>query len=118
MRALGIWRTRLQVAILAGCFDCIVRLLPQIKLTSSDKDLPYILENTQFPVHLCFAMTVNKSQGQSVDQIGVNLHTPAFTHRQLYMALSRVTFLEGLILLLFEQSPIETDNVVYPEVLL
>jgi len=88
MRALEIWRTGLQVAILAGCFDCIIRLLPQIKLTSSDQDLPYILEHTQFPVHLCFAMTVNKSQGQSVDQVGVNLRIPAFSSGQLYMALS------------------------------
>jgi len=88
MRALEIWRTGLQVAILAGCFDCIIRLLPQIKLTSSDQDLPYILEHTQFPVYLCFAMTVNKSQGQSVDQVGVNLRIPAFSYGQLYMALS------------------------------
>jgi len=88
MRALGIWWTGLQVAILAGCFDCIICLLPQIKLTSSDKDLPYILEHTQFPVHLCFAITVNQSQEQSVDHVGVNLRIPAFSYGQLYMALS------------------------------
>jgi len=30
MRPLGIWLTCLQVAILAGCFDCMIRLLPRI----------------------------------------------------------------------------------------
>jgi len=107
-----------EVAILAGCFDCMIRHLPRIKLTTSDKDLSYILEHTHFPVRLCFAMTGNKSQGQSLDEVGVDLRTPAFSHGQLHVALSRVTFLEGLILLPLEQSPIEADKVVYPEVLL
>jgi len=96
----------------------MVCLLPRIKLTTTEEDLPFIFERTQFPVHLCFAMTVNKSQGQSLEQVGVDLRTPAFTHGQLYVALSRVTSLDGLTLLPSEQSPTLTDNVVYPEVLL
>ena len=118
MRVVGIRRTCLQVAILGGRFDGMIRLLPRIKLTTTDEDLPFILERTQFPVRLCFAMTVNKSQGQSLDQVGVDLRTPAFSHGQLYVALSRVTSLNGLALLPSEQTPTETDNVMYPEVLL
>jgi len=118
MRVLGIRRTCLEVAILGGTFDGMIRLLPRIKLTTSDKDLPFILERTQFPVCLCFTMTVNKSQSQSLDQVGVDLRTPAFSHGQLYVALSRVTSLDGLTLLPSEQTPTQTDNVVYPEVLL
>jgi hypothetical protein len=45
-------------------------------------------------------MTVNKSQGQSFDIIGVDLRTPVFTHGQLYVALSRVTDITDLSLLL------------------
>ena len=63
-------------------------------------------------------MTVNKSQGQSLHQVGVDQSTPAFTHGQLYAALSRVTWLDGLTILPSEHTPTHTDNVVYPEVLL
>jgi len=34
-------------------------------------------------------MTINKSQGQSVEHVGVDLRTPVFSHGQLYVALSR-----------------------------
>ena len=118
MHVLGISRTCLQVAILGGKFHGMIRLLPRIKLTTTEEDLSFILERTQFPVRLCFAMTVNKSRGQSLEQVGVDLRTPAFSHGQLYVALSRVTSLDGLTLLSSEQTPSHTDNIVYPEVLL
>jgi len=63
-------------------------------------------------------MTVNSSQGQSLDQVGVDVRTSAFTHEQLYVALSRVTSLDGLTVLPLENSPNYTDNIVYPDVLL
>ena len=115
---LGINRNCLQVAILGGRWDREIRLLPRIKLTTSDEELPFILERKQFPVRLCFAMTVNKSQGQSLIQVGVDLRTDAFTHGQLYVALSRVTTLDGLTLLPSSTTPTVISNIVYPEVLL
>jgi len=118
MRVLGIRRTCLQVAIMGGKFNGKICLLPRIKLTTTDDDLPFILQRTQFPVRLCFAMTVNKSQGQSLEQVGVDLRTSAFTHGQLYVALSRVTSLHGLTLLSCDNTPNHTENIVYPEVLL
>ena len=49
------------------------------------------MQRLQFPIHLAFAMTINKAQGQSVKHVGINLRTPCFTHSQLYVALSRCT---------------------------
>ena len=34
-------------------------------------------------------MTINKSQGQSFDSVGIYIHRPLFSHGQLYVALSR-----------------------------
>nr|CAH7751480.1 unnamed protein product [Callosobruchus chinensis] len=46
--------------------------------------------NDQFPIRLAFAMTINKSQGQTFDKIGIFLPDPVFTHGQLYVAFSGV----------------------------
>ena len=37
----------------------------------------------QFPIRLCFAMTINKAQGQTLDFVGVYLKEPVFSHGQL-----------------------------------
>ena len=65
-------------------------LIPRIGLDSATTSgLPFILRRRQFPIRLSFAMTINKSQGQSLHTVGVNLTQPVFAHGQLYVALSR-----------------------------
>lgn len=113
-----IGRRCIETRILGGSFHNQLRLIPRIKLTSTEGELPYIVSRRQFPVRLCFAMTVNKSQGQSFNSVGVDLRTPVFTHGQLYVALSRVTNIDGLSLLLPQDSRGVTDNIIYPKVLL
>ena len=56
-------RSCIGAKISGGQFDGQFRLLPRIKLTTLEGDLPFILTRKQFPIRLCFAMTVNKSQG-------------------------------------------------------
>ena len=111
-------RRCIQARILGSTFDGQLRLIPRIKLTSTDGELPYIVSRRQFPLRLCFAMTVNKSQGQSLDNVGINLRSPVFTHGQLYVALSRVTNISGLSLLLPSNAKGKTNNIIYLEVLL
>ncbi|KAG5548299.1 hypothetical protein RHGRI_013859 [Rhododendron griersonianum] len=72
----------------------------------------------QFLVRLAYAMTINKSQRQSVTFIGVDLRTPVFSHGQLYVALSRCTSGDHTSVLLSSVASNSTTNIVYPEVML
>ena len=51
-------------------------LIPRIELSPSDSLLPFKLSRRQFPIKLCFAMTTNKAQGQSINNLGVYLPQP------------------------------------------
>lgn len=50
----------------------------------------------QFPIRLAWAITIHKSQGQSFDQVAIDMGSGAFAHGQLYVALSRCRTLEGI----------------------
>jgi hypothetical protein len=102
--------------LLGGDFDGQLRTIPRIKLSSGEKDLTFTLTRKQFPVRLCFAMTINKSQGQSFEQVRVDLRTPVFSHGQFYVAVSRVSSAAGLHVLLPSDFD-KTTNIVWPEIL-
>ena len=77
-------------------------IIPRIPLIPSNSTLPFEFRRHQFPVALCFAMTINKSQGQTFKAIGVDLTNESFTHGMLYVALSRVGSPNCLTLLVRE----------------
>ena len=64
--------------------------IPRLQLSPSDDiSLPFKFKRKQFPVKLSFAMTINKSQGQTIPNVGIYLPEPMFSHGQLYVGLSR-----------------------------
>jgi len=95
-----------------------VVLIPRIRLSPNAETLPVPLKRLQFPVRLAFAMTINKSQGQLVGYVGINLQTSVFSHGQLYMAFSRCTLPLNISVCLPDQSQESrrTLNVVYKEI--
>jgi hypothetical protein len=64
-------------------------------------------------------MTINKSQGQLVKHVGLDLQAPVFTYGQFYVAISQVTSKHNMkaIWTVMKKEPI-TKNIVYNEVLL
>jgi ATP-dependent DNA helicase PIF1 len=53
---------------------------------------------TQYPIILAWAITVHKSQGKTFDNVIIDMEKGAFAHGQTYVALSRCTTLEGMVL--------------------
>ncbi|XP_038050812.1 ATP-dependent DNA helicase PIF1-like [Patiria miniata] len=92
-------------------------LIPRITLSPSEI-FPFTLRCRQFPVRPCFAMTVNKSQGQLLHRVRVFCMRDFFSHGQFYVAASWVG--TSSILALDEETKKKRrflSNVVYQEVL-
>lgn len=111
-------RRVLSCTILAGARRGQEVLLPRIRLISNPQsELPFALHRVQFPIRPAFAMTINKAQGQSLPNAGLDLSLACFAHGQLYVGLSRSTRPDSIQVLLPDDAYGKTDNIVYPEVL-
>jgi len=109
----------LTATILTGiCIGQQVKI-PRIDFYFRQPLLPFTLIRCQFPILVAFAITINQSQGQGFDHVGIYLPSPVFSHGQLYVALSRCKSIKNLKILI-EHNPKDhkhTKNVVYQEAL-
>ncbi|HRZ40999.1 MAG TPA: AAA family ATPase, partial [Candidatus Omnitrophota bacterium] len=68
----------------------------------------------QYPLRLAWAVTIHKSQGKTFSKVILDIGQGAFAHGQTYVALSRCTSLEGIVL----KKPIQRrDIIVDPRVI-
>jgi hypothetical protein len=82
--------------------------LPKVLLYPKDFSVKF--RRVQFPIKVCFAMTINKAQGQTLTYCGVYLENNCFSH----VPLSRVGRPDHLYVYAPQN---KSQNVVYQEVL-
>jgi ATP-dependent DNA helicase PIF1 len=91
--------------------------IPRIIMSPSGTDWPFVLHCRQFPVRVAFVITINKSQGQTFNNIGVYLSSLVYSHGELYVAISQVTSSVNIKILNGQGPDKYMQNVVYKEVL-
>jgi ATP-dependent DNA helicase PIF1 len=109
----------IEAIVMTGSNIGDVVYIPRICLTVKDPKWPFTLHRRQFPIRICYAMTINKSQGQTLAAVGLYLKTPVFTHGQFYVAVSRVTSRKALRILIENEDGTcgsETRNIVFSEI--
>jgi hypothetical protein len=111
----------LKCRILAGPNAGHIEFIPRMDLDSTPSaGFPFVLRRRQFPVRLAYAMTINKSQGQTFRVCGVYLPTQCFAHGQFYVAVSRCSTAEGLRIDSYDIDNMKADravNIVLPQLL-
>ena len=64
---------------------------------------------TQFPIQNCYALTVHKTQGLTLNNISISLDEQIFSTGQAYVALSRCTNWNNVQIAALERSAFTTD---------
>ena len=106
----------LECEIMVGTRKGEIVFIPRIPLYDRSNDYPWTMIRIQFPVRLCFAMTIHKGQGQSMQRVGVYVAQQMFAHGQLYVAVSRAMLAAGLKIFI-EKGGDKLRNIVYKEIL-
>ena len=86
-------------------------LIPKIPIIP--QNVPVEFRRLQFPIRLSFAMTINRSQGQTLKIVGADLTSPCFSHGQFYVICSRISNPKNLYIMSINN---KTNNIVYKSV--
>jgi hypothetical protein len=100
---------------IAGIREGELFYLPRLLLSPTAK-YPFAFQRRQFPCIPAFAITINKCQGSTFQELGVDLTSDVFSHGQAYVAYSRVRGWSHLHVLL-PKGATSARNVVSREVL-
>ena len=86
-------RNLAHIKIQSGIHAGRVVLLPRCSchVSRENSGLPFDFTRVQFPLIPAYAVSVHKSQGQSLTQIGFVVDQDSFAHGQVYTALSRTS---------------------------
>ncbi|KAK9665931.1 hypothetical protein RND81_14G146800 [Saponaria officinalis] len=78
----------IEAKVLTGSNAGTIVSIPRIEMTPTDTTWPFTIKRRQFPIKVCFSMTINKSQGQTFEKVGVYLPEPVFSHGQFGLNIS------------------------------
>jgi ATP-dependent exoDNAse (exonuclease V) alpha subunit len=99
--------------IMSGRFNGQVLSIPKIKLFNKGSPRSGLsFYRYQFPFAPAYAMSVNKAQGQTLKRVGIMMKSDMFSHGQLYVALSRTSHVDNLMIAKTSPST-ELVNVVH-----
>ncbi len=103
--------------VISGTHKGATLTLPRMNFSVRTDNFPILgFRRCQFPIRICFAMTINKAQCQYISGfLGIDLSAECFSHGQLYVALSRTTNPRNVFVCTESKSKI-VRYVVYPEV--
>jgi ATP-dependent DNA helicase PIF1 len=70
----------IEATVIGGINHGNVIYIPRMDMSPSQSPWPFKLTRRQFPIIVSYAMTINKSQGQSLDYVGLYLPKDVFSH--------------------------------------
>ena len=106
----------LECEIMVGKRKGEIIFIPRIPMYDRSNEYPWTMIRVQFPIRVCFSMSIHKSQGSSMKRVGIYVAENMFAHGQLYVAVSRAIQASGLKVYI-EGKKDMLQNIVYKEIL-